>query len=211
MTATNPGVPRHGGVVNVPTITANVASRGNAITRIIAVTTMRLTGWKFAGEAFPDQRKFVMIVAPHTSNWDFPVGLQAMYSLGLRGTFLGKDALFRFPLGILMRFLGGMPVDRTTKSDVVTQTVELVKRLDRVCIVLSPEGTRKRTERWRTGFYWIAHKAGIPICPVTFDYSRKEIRLFPLFTTSGDVERDLAALRSHFTPEMAFDPSKYGT
>jgi 1-acyl-sn-glycerol-3-phosphate acyltransferase len=204
-----PGAPRRGGVVNVPTLTSNVASRGNALTRVLATLAMRLTGWKFTGAGFPDRRRFVLIVAPHTSNWDFPVGVMAMYAIGLRGTFLGKDTLFKFPLGILMRFLGGFPVDRSSKHDVVTQTVELVQRLDRVIVVLSPEGTRKRTERWRTGFYWIAHNAGIPICPVAFDFGRKEIRLFPLFTTTGDAEKDVRALRANFRPEMAFDPAKY--
>ncbi len=204
-----PGAPRRGGLLNIPTITGNVASRGNAITRTLAALAMRLTGWRFTGEDFPDRRKFVLIVAPHTSNWDFPVGVMAMYAIGLRGTFLGKDTLFRFPLGIVMRFLGGFPVDRASKNDVVTQTVELVRRLDRVIIVLSPEGTRKRTERWRTGFYWIAHNAGVPICPVAFDFARREFRIFPLFTTTGDLDRDIAVLRAHFRAEMAFDPAKY--
>lgn len=195
--------------MNVPALSPNAAGRGNALTRTLATAAMRLTGWKFGGEDFPDERKFVLIVAPHTSNWDFIVGVMAMYAIGLRGTFLGKDTLFRFPLGLVMRFLGGFPVDRSSKNDVVTQTVELVERLDRVIIVLSPEGTRKRTERWRTGFYWIAEKAGIPICPVTFDFSRKEVRLFPLFRPTGDAARDLPLLQAHFSPEMAFDPAKY--
>ena len=200
---------RRGGVVNVPIITANVASRGNAFTRSAATFALRVTGWRFTGEDFPDRRKIVLIVAPHTSNWDFFVGIAAMYSIGLRGTFLGKDSLFRFPLGLLMRFLGGFPVDRKSKSDVVTQTVELVERTERVIIALSPEGTRKRVERWRTGFYWIAQKAGMPILPVTFDFSRREVRLFPLFMPTGDAEADLLQLRAHFSPEMAHDPSKY--
>lgn len=200
---------RRGGAVNVPVITSNVASRGNAITWRAAALAMRVSGWRFSGEEFPDERKFVLIVAPHTSNWDFIVGVLAMYAIGLRATFLGKDTLFRFPLGILMRWLGGFPVDRTSKSDVVTQTVELVARLDRCIITLAPEGTRRRVERWRTGFYWIALKAGIPILPVSFDFSRKEVRLFPLFRPTGKAESDLAALRGHYRPEMAFNPANW--
>ena len=141
---------RHGGSVNVPNISPDVDARGNALTRAIAVGLMRLFGWKFSGERFPDITKFVVIVAPHTSNWDFPVGVMAMYALGIRGTFLGKDTLFRFPMGIVMRWLGGIPVDRSSKQDVVTQTATLAQQRDRVIIVLSPEGTRKATKRAST-------------------------------------------------------------
>ena len=172
---------------------------------------MRLTGWSFTGEGIPDVPKFVLIVAPHTSNWDFPIGIMAMYALGIRGTFLGKDTLFRFPLGILMRWLGGFPVDRSAKSDVVTQTVGLVHRLDRVIVVVAPEGTRKLTPRWRSGFYWIAEKAGIPILPVAFDFSTRSVHLFPLFDPTGDQEGDIARLRALYRPEQARYPEKYAT
>ncbi len=200
---------RHGGRINVPLISPDVDSRGNAFTRSVAVGAMRLFGWKFTGERLPDSKKFVIIVAPHTSNWDFCVGVMAMYAIGIRGTFLGKDTLFRFPLGIIMRWLGGIPVDRFSKQDVVTQTAELVKRRERVIIALSPEGTRKRTERWRSGFWWIAHKAEVPIVPVAFDFAAREILIYPPFYTSGDPDRDIAELRTRYRPEMAFDPEKY--
>jgi len=200
---------RAGGVVNVPAVTGNVARRGNAFMRWMMIGLMRVTGWRFTGADFPDCRKFVLIVAPHTSNWDFPVGIMAMYALGIRGTFLGKDTLFKFPLGILMRFLGGFPVDRTSRSDVVTQTTELVERSDRIIIVLSPEGTRKHAPRWRSGFYWIAQKTGIPILPIAFDFSTRSIQLFPLFQPTGDQDADVATLRALFRPEMAFYPEKY--
>ena len=205
----SPQVLRRGGVVNVPVVAENVAQRGNFLMRWIMIGLMRLSGWRFTGEDFPDRRKFVLIVAPHTSNWDFPLGIMAMYSLGIRGTFLGKDTLFKFPLGVLMRFLGGFPVDRSARSDVVTQTVELVERTDRIIIVLSPEGTRKLTPRWRSGFYWIAQKSGMPILPIAFDYSRKAIHVLPLFEPTGDQDADIVALRSNFRPAMAFYPAKY--
>ncbi|MBX3173652.1 MAG: MFS transporter [Gemmatimonadaceae bacterium] len=201
--------PRRGGRVNVPIISPNVASRGNALTRWGATTLMRLSGWRFVGEGFPDLRKFEIIVAPHTSNWDFVVGIMAKYAIGLRGTFLGKDTLFRFPMGLLMRWLGGFPVDRASKNDVVTQTAELVERLDRVIIALSPEGTRKRIDRWRSGFWWIAQKAQMPIVPVAFDFSTRTIRIFAPFYTTGDVEADITALRQLYRAEMAYDPGKY--
>lgn len=195
--------------MNVPVISPNIASRGGVFMRWIMIGLMRLTGWRFTGADFPDIRKFVLIVAPHTSNWDFPVGIMAMYALGIRGTFLGKDTLFKFPLGVLMRFLGGFPVDRSARSDVVTQTVELVERSERIIVVLSPEGTRKLTPRWRSGFYWIAQKSGIPILPIAFDFSRRAIHVHPVFAPTGDQEADITALRKLFGPEMAFYPEKY--
>jgi 1-acyl-sn-glycerol-3-phosphate acyltransferase len=201
---------RRGGFVNAPIPTDNVAQRGTFVMRWIMTALMRISGWKFAGGGFPDTRKFVLIVAPHTSNWDFIVGIRAMYALGIRGTYLGKDSLFKFPLGIIMKWLGGVPVDRSTKSDVVTLTTELVEKMDKVIIVLAPEGTRKRMNRWRSGFYWIALKAKMPILPVAFDYKRKEIMVQPLFHPTGDQEKDIAYLRSLYKSEMAYDPEKYG-
>jgi 1-acyl-sn-glycerol-3-phosphate acyltransferase len=132
-----------------------------------------------------------------------------MYAVGIRVSFLGKDTLFKFPLGILMRFLGGVPVDRASKSDVVTQTVELVRKSERIIIALAPEGTRRAVLNWRTGFWWIASRADVPIVPVALDFKAREIRLLAPFTTTGSVERDVALLRSRFSPEMAFDPAKF--
>ncbi len=204
-----PDPTRRGGRVNVPVISANVAPRGTWFMRRAGVAFMRATGWRFSGEPFPDLRKFVLIVGPHTSNWDFLVGLQAMYALGIQGTFLAKHTLFKFPLGVLMRWLGGVPVERGAKTDVVTQTADLVRRSDRIIPVLTPEGTRKPTHTWRTGFYWIAHQSGIPILPVVFDYSVKEIRVHPPFTTTGSLARDLPLLMAYYRPEMALFPSQY--
>jgi 1-acyl-sn-glycerol-3-phosphate acyltransferase len=204
-----PSPARRGGAVRVPVLPPSVPTRGNALTRILATAALRLAGWRFGGEPFPDAQKCVLIIAPHTSNWDFMVGVGAMYALGLRGAFLAKDSLFGFPLGMVMRFLGGFPVDRTAKSDVVTQTVELIGRSERITVVLAPEGTRKLTPRWRSGFYWIAQKARIPILPVTFDFGTKTIRIFPLFQPTGDQDGDIARIRALFRPEMARFPEKF--
>lgn len=200
---------RHGGIVNVPVLSPAVPPRGNPFMRKLATVLMRISGWRFSGVPFPDERKMVIIVAPHTSNWDFPTGILAMYALGFRATFLGKDTLFRFPMGILMRWLGGVPVDRSSKQDVVTQTAELVAKMDRVVIALAPEGTRKATPRWRSGFWWIAHKAQVPIVPVGFDFRTREVVIYPAMRTTGDSDKDIAALRALYVPEMAYDPRKY--
>lgn len=192
----------------VPFVGAAVPRRGNALTRRLADLALRLTGWRFEG-ALPDLPKFLIIVAPHTSNWDFMVGVMAMYALGIRGTFLGKHTLFRWPLGPFMRFLGGVPVDRTSPADVVEQSVAFIARSDRVIFVLSPEGTRRRLDKWKTGFWRLAHGASIPIVPVAFDFSRRCFVLNPPFTTTGDLEADLSVLRSHFRSTMALKPANY--
>ena len=197
-----------GGAVRVPVLGPNVPQRGNALTKAIATGLMRLTGWRFAGP-FPDVAKCVLIVAPHTSNWDFPIGIMAMYALGIRGVFLGKHTLFRFPLGVLMRFLGGVPVDRSSSQDVVGQTAGYALAHPQALIVLSPEGTRSLVPRWRTGFYRIAEQAGLPILPIGFDFPARTITFHPLAWPTGNVDADVAALRGHFRPAMAKYPSQY--
>ena len=176
--------------------------------RAVGTTGLWLAGWRIEGN-LPNLRKFVLVVAPHTSNWDFPIGIMAMYALGIRGTFLGKHTLFRFPMGVLMRFLGGVPVDRAAAGDIVGETVRHVQAHPGALIVLSPEGTRSLTPRWKSGFYRIAERAGIPILPIGFDFPRKTIVFHPLFTPTGDLERDVASLRTRYRPEMAKYPANY--
>lgn len=194
--------------LEVPTLGDQVPKRGNAFTRALARAAMRLTGWRFDGN-FPNVSKFVLIVAPHTSNWDFLVGVMAMFAIGIRGTFLGKHTLFRWPMGIAMRWLGGLPVIRSSSLNQVEQTVNHVRASDGMVLALSPEGTRKKLPAWRTGFYYVAKGAGIPIVPVAFDYSARTIRIFPLFQLTDDVTADIAALGSRFRAEMALRPAQY--
>lgn len=194
--------------LNIPVLGSQVPQRGNPFTSALAISSMRLTGWRFEG-AVPDIPKFVLIVAPHTSNWDFCVGVMAMFALNLRGTFFGKDTLFRWPLGIVMRWLGGIPVDRHSPQNVVEQTIAYFLQRPRMVLALSPEGTRKKLSGWRTGFYFVARGAGVPILPVAFDYPHRTIRLLPLFNTTGDQVADFAALTANFSPKMAHRPDQY--
>ena len=152
-------------------------------------------GWGIDGD-IPDLPKMVLIVAPHSSNWDFIVGVAAKAAMRLRVKFLGKDALFRFPLGIVMRTLGGIPVDRTTSNDVVTSVVAQFERRQRMLLAIAPEGTRRPVDRWRTGFYHIARGADVPILPVAFDWRSKTIRIGEPLSPTGDLERDVHLLRS---------------
>lgn len=171
-------------------------------------TALRLAGWRFEGR-IPNLPKILFVVAPHTSNWDFVVGILAVFALGIRASFLGKHTLFRGPLGVLMRALGGIPVVRHARGNVVDQTVELIRSLPQVALGLSPEGTRRKLSRWRTGFHFVARGANIPIVPVALDYSTKSIRFFPVHTASETVETDLAELGQLFHPRMAKHPDQY--
>jgi 1-acyl-sn-glycerol-3-phosphate acyltransferase len=135
-----------------------------------------------------------VIVAPHTSNWDFPIGISAVFALGLRVRFLGKDALFRPPLGWLMRWFGGMPVVRESPQGAVAQVVTMIEAERAVFLAITPAGTRSSAAPWRSGFYHIAHAASVPILPIAFDGERRAIRLFAPFEASGDYDADLPRL-----------------
>ncbi len=182
--------------------------RGNHISRAIARLMMLASGWRFEG-ALPNLKQFVLIVAPHTSNWDFPIGIMAMFALGIRATFLGKDSLFKAPFGFVFRWMGGVPVDRQSPHNVVEQTIGYLEKHDRMILALSPEGTRTKTPRWRTGFYWVAVGAGVPIVPVALDFSRKRYIIHPLQMTTGNAEQDIARLQTFFRADQACKPERY--
>jgi 1-acyl-sn-glycerol-3-phosphate acyltransferase len=151
----------------------------------------------------------VLIVAPHTSNWDFLVGLQAMFALHLRLSYLAKHTLFWWPLGPIMRWLGGVSVDRSIHADRVRDAVEEFNKRDKFILVVTPEGTRRKVPRWKRGFYHVALGAAVPIVPVSFDYSRRVITLWPPFTPTGNVDSDIAVLHAIYKREMAKTPENF--
>ena len=195
--------------INLPDIPSAVPRRGNSLTRFLGQLSMAASGWQFEGN-FPDEAKFIIAVVPHTSNTDFPVGLNVLFSMGLRLEFLGKDSLFWEPFGTFLRWLGGVPVNRSAVGGMVGQAVEQFKERDQFVLTIAPEGTRGKVDRWKTGFYHIAHQAGVPIVPVGFDYATKTIKIgLPLYT-SGDMEADFDQLHEFFAnvqgrvPENAY-------
>ena len=169
---------------------------------------LSLAGWRIEGE-LPDAAKIMLIVVPHTSNWDFPVGLMAKFALRLECRFIAKHSLFWWPFGAFLRSIGGIAVDRTAAADVVDGAVRAFAARERLVLVITPEGTRSKVERWKSGFHRIAHAAGVPIALGVLDYSRKVVRLGPAIIPSEDYERDLARLQAHVTPAMARHPGKY--
>jgi len=182
----------------VPELGASTPRRGNRFTSWVGRTALRLWGWNLEGR-IPDVAKGVLIVAPHSSNWDFFIGVGAMFSLGLRVVFLGKHTLFAWPLGPVMRWLGGFPVDRRSATGVVDETVRLFASKKKMILALAPEGTRRAVEKWKTGFYRVATAAQVPVIPVVLDWGRKTIEFGDKFDTTGDIDRDLAALGEVFS------------
>jgi len=178
-----------------PGLPPSLPRRGNAVTRALARALLALFGWRIEGQ-IPDRPKLVAIVAPHTSNWDFVLGIATVYALGLRVRFLGKHTLFRPPLGWLMRWLGGTPVVRETPQGAVSAAVEMMAGEEKVVLGLAPAGTRTRGAPWRSGFYHIAVIAKAPILPVAFDFGRRAIRLFPPLEPGGDYASDLPKLQA---------------
>lgn len=165
------------------------------ILRALGRAYFRLSGWRVEG-AFPADPRCVAIVAPHTSNWDFPLGLCLLFASGLRASWLGKHTLFTGMFGGLLRRLGGIPVDRSAPQGLVGECVRAFEASPALLLALAPEGTRKGPSRWRTGFYQIALGAGVPILPVAFDFREHRIHLHPAFTPTGDAEADVAYLKA---------------
>lgn len=178
-----------------PELPPSLPRRGNALTRALGRALLALAGWRVEGE-FPDRPKLVAIVAPHTSNWDFALGIATVFALGLDVKFLGKHTLFNPWLGWFMRWLGGTPVRRETPQGAVADAAEMIARAPKVLLGLAPAGTRKRGAPWRSGFYHIAGAAQVPILPVGFDYGRKCVRLFAPLQPGGDYESDLVKLQA---------------
>jgi 1-acyl-sn-glycerol-3-phosphate acyltransferase len=167
--------------------------------RPLYVLLFKILGWKVTGSFPPELKKYIVAVAPHTSNMDFFVGVAARSILRMQNTkFLGKSGLFKPPFGWYFRWLGGYPVDRKKSSDAVEQAADIFRNEDHFILALAPEGTRQKVDNLRTGFYYIAKKAAVPIIPCGFDYSKKEVIIGEPFYPSDDVTKDIHTLTSFF-------------
>lgn len=149
---------------------------------------LKFLGWKISGWDPLTIRKYVLIVIPHTSNWDFFLGLIARSSLQWDINFVAKDTLFRWPFGKILRWLGGYPVDRSATHNYVDAVARIFEHNDNFRLCIAPEGTRSKVDKLKTGFYYIAKKAEVPIILVAFDYGKKEIKIAP--PLSSDMEYD---------------------
>ncbi|WP_437336508.1 MULTISPECIES: lysophospholipid acyltransferase family protein [unclassified Sorangium] len=154
-------------------------------------------GWRVEGVTdLPP--KAVLIAWPHTSNWDFPFTLAVSYVLDLEFSWLGKHTLFEPPFGPFFRWLGGIPVDRRDRNNLVAAVVDVLKQHDELKLIIAPEGTRSRTKRWKTGFYYVALGAGVPIILGYLDFPRKRGGILHVFYPTGDIEADIAAIRRYY-------------
>ena len=185
----------------VPRLPANAPRvPPNRFTRGLGRSLLRLGGWRVVGE-FPDIPRLVLIGAPHSSNWDGVWGFAAKLALGLDLKVLGKDSLFKVPLlAPLLDRLGVIPVDRNAAHGVVEQATLMIRQHDRLWYGLAPEGTRKPVERWKTGFWKIAHAADVPVLPVYFHYPDKVIGIGPTFALSHDMTADIVRIRAWYRP-----------
>lgn len=168
-----------------------------------------LFGWK-VNPARPAFRKFVIVAAPHTSNWDVPVMLAMSWVIGVRVSWVGKHTLFKPPFGRLMRMLGGVPVDRRQRNNTVEQLVAEFAGRDELCLMVPPEGTRGRAEYWKSGFYHIARGAGVPIVLGLLDYGRRYGGLYEVLQPTGDVKADMDKVRAFYKGARGRWPEQFG-
>jgi 1-acyl-sn-glycerol-3-phosphate acyltransferase len=167
------------------------------IARALARAWLWLFGWRVEG-TLPPGIKAVAIAYPHTTNWDLPFMLAVAYRLGVRPSWLGKRQIFRRPFGGFMRWLGGIPVDRSARTNMVAQVVERFAEIDRLFLVIPPSATRHKAAHWKSGFYHIARGAGVPILCTFLDYTRKVGGIGPVVTPSGDVRADMDRIRAFY-------------
>jgi 1-acyl-sn-glycerol-3-phosphate acyltransferase len=168
----------------------------------------RITGWQFAGEP-PGVPQYVLIAAPHTSSRDFLAMLALDFAFQVGAVWMGKESLFRGPIGPVLRRLGGIPIDRGSRHNVVEQAVQAFRRGEKMVLVIAPEGTRSRTKRWKTGFYYIALGADVPIVLGFIDYGLKTVGFGPTLIPSGDIEADMGIIRDFYRDKEGKHPDRF--
>ncbi|HSO43971.1 MAG TPA: lysophospholipid acyltransferase family protein [Rhodoferax sp.] len=173
----------------------------NTLLRAFSVAFLKLNGWQVQGALPAQAQKSVLIAAPHTSNWDLPYTLMVAFVLRLNIYWMGKASLFRFPFGPVMRWLGGIAVDRARANNLVLASAQAIQEADGALqLIVPPEGTRSKTRYWKTGFYHIAVTAQVPIVMAYMDYQRKLSGLGPVFVPTGDIEADMLQIKAFYAP-----------
>lgn len=189
-------------------IGASVPRRHNRFLYALGAGILRLGGWR-VDVRLPDMPKFIVIAAPHTSNWDFVYGMAAILLLQVRIDWFGKHSLFEGPLAGLFRALGGHPVNRSSAGGVVGQAVAAFQANRQLVLALAPEGTRARREHWKRGFYHMALQAGVPVATAYLDYGRRCIGIGPVFTPTGDWAADMRPVFAYYRGVVARRPENF--
>ena len=181
----------------------------NSVVKKLSLFFLWVSGWKVEGHA-PNNPKHVLILAPHTSNWDLFFILAVLNVLGIKLYWFGKKELFRWPIGGIFRWLGGLPVARSSRENMVKKTVEIIQSREEITLGVAPEGTRSNSKYWRTGFYHIAHQAQIPIAFAFLDYRRKVGGIGPAINPTGEMEQDMKKIRQFYTEITPKYPHQMG-
>lgn len=177
--------------------------------RWMARLYLRITGWTLLGSP-PDLKKYVVVAAPHTSNWDAVYMLAMATIYGIRIHWAGKHTLFQFPLGWFMRWIGGLPVNRRSGRNTVQQLADEFAKRDRLILAVAPEGTRERAEFWKSGFYFIACQAKVPLVLGVLNYEKKTGGLYHVIEPTGDIHVDMEKIRNFYTESIGKFPEKFG-
>ena len=168
---------------------------------------LRTLGWRVTAD-LPDFRKYVAIAAPHTSNWDFPLGILAARAIKLEIHWMGKHSLFYWPWGWFFRAIGGTPVHRGQNQNYIRQMSELFSRSENLVLALAPEGTRGKTDHWKTGFHYIARAAKVPIVMAYLDFAHKEVGIGEILYPGDDIEADFEQIREYYSDKQGRNPSQ---
>jgi len=181
----------------------------NKFQKLLGISFLKLVSWEAVGD-IPDFPKFVMILAPHTSNWDLLFILAVLYALGIKFYWFGKKEIFRWPVSGFLNWLGGIPIDRDSRKHMVQQTTGIIHSREQIIVGIAPEGTRSKTKHWKTGFYHIAHQTQIPIVFAFLDYDLKVGGFGPIMNPTGDIKEDIKTIRQFYSEITAKYPENVG-
>lgn len=173
--------------------------------KILANWLLKILGVKIVGyKPFPD--KCILAVVPHTSNWDFPLGIAVRAIIDEDVSFIGKSGLFKWPYGFIFRWLGGVPVNRKKSANFVQSAADVFASKDKFKYVIAPEGTRSKVDELKSGYYYIAKTASVPLILCAFDWGKQEVRFSEPFYTTDDTEKDFEYIRSYFSEAKGYIP-----
>ncbi len=182
----------------------------NSLFRGLSIAFLKLSGWRVEGQLHPDATKSVLIAAPHTSNWDLPYTLMVCFVLRLNVYWMGKQSIFKPPFRGVMMWLGGIPVNREQSNNLVASSADALKAASGpVQLIVPPEGTRSATRYWKTGFYYIATGAQVPIMMAYMDYPNKRAGLGPLLHPTGNIEQDMVTIKAFYAPFKGKNEDQY--